>query len=155
MTWDQDQVDSFIKIFNWTNFEKKFCRLNTSTTPPHKYGKKRRKSPGIVPPNITKFYITWFRDAQNHSFHVKFTWFHVNSFRDHVKFVIFVHFTWNSRDVISRDEALPLTLRILFKVLRWLKLVLYGHGCLLNFLWKNNKENLFSKEPAFLNEIKW
>ena len=23
MTWDQDQVDSFIKIFNWTNFEKK------------------------------------------------------------------------------------------------------------------------------------
>ena len=30
MTWDQDQVDSFIKIFNWTNFEKKFCRLNTS-----------------------------------------------------------------------------------------------------------------------------
>ena len=30
MTWDQDQVDSLIKIFNWTNFEKKFCRLNTS-----------------------------------------------------------------------------------------------------------------------------
>ena len=30
MTWDQDQVDSFIKIFNWTNFEKKNCRLNTS-----------------------------------------------------------------------------------------------------------------------------
>ena len=31
MTWDQDQVDSFIKIFNWTNFEKKICCLNTST----------------------------------------------------------------------------------------------------------------------------
>ena len=67
----------------------------------------------LVPPNITKFYITWFRDAQNHSFHVKFTWFHVNSFRDHVKFVIFVHFTWNSRDVISRDEALVLISLIL------------------------------------------
>ena len=31
MTLDQDQVDSFMKIFNWTNFEKKFCRLNTSS----------------------------------------------------------------------------------------------------------------------------
>ena len=30
MTWDQDQVDSFIKIFNWTNFEKKNYCLNTS-----------------------------------------------------------------------------------------------------------------------------
>ena len=25
MTWDQDQVDYFIKIFNWTSFEEKVC----------------------------------------------------------------------------------------------------------------------------------
>ena len=31
MTWDQDQVDSFIKGYNWTNFEQKSCRMNTST----------------------------------------------------------------------------------------------------------------------------
>ena len=31
MTWDQDQVDSFIKIFKWTNFEENFCRLNRSS----------------------------------------------------------------------------------------------------------------------------
>ena len=74
----------------------------------------------LVPWNITKFYITWFRDAQNHSFHVKFTWFHVNSFRDHVKFVIIVHFTWNSRDVISRDEALHIIFGFLVKKI-WVK----------------------------------
>ena len=31
MTWDQDQVDSFIKSCSWTNFEQKSCRLSTST----------------------------------------------------------------------------------------------------------------------------
>ena len=30
MTWDQDQVDSFMKSYNWTNFEQKSCRMNTS-----------------------------------------------------------------------------------------------------------------------------
>ena len=30
MTWDQDQVDSFIKSSNWTNFDEKFWCLNTS-----------------------------------------------------------------------------------------------------------------------------
>ena len=30
MTWDQDQVDSFIKGYNWTNFEQKSCRMSTS-----------------------------------------------------------------------------------------------------------------------------
>ena len=33
MTWDQDQVDSFMKSYNWTNFEQKSCRMITSTTP--------------------------------------------------------------------------------------------------------------------------
>ena len=28
MTWDQDQVDSFIKGYNWTNFEQKSCCMN-------------------------------------------------------------------------------------------------------------------------------
>ena len=30
MIWDQDQVDSFIKSSNWTNFDEKFWCLNTS-----------------------------------------------------------------------------------------------------------------------------
>ena len=30
MTWDQDQVDSFMKSYNWTNFEQKSCRMSTS-----------------------------------------------------------------------------------------------------------------------------
>ena len=30
MTWDQDQVDSFMKSYSWTNFEQKSCRMSTS-----------------------------------------------------------------------------------------------------------------------------
>ena len=33
MTWDQNQVDSFVESYNWTNFEQKSCRMSTSTVP--------------------------------------------------------------------------------------------------------------------------
>ena len=29
MTWDQDQVDSFMKSYSWTNFKQKSCRMST------------------------------------------------------------------------------------------------------------------------------
>ena len=32
MTWDQDQVDSIMKSYNWTNFEPKSCRMSTSSS---------------------------------------------------------------------------------------------------------------------------
>ena len=31
MTWDQDQVDTFIKSHSWTNFEQKSFSMSTST----------------------------------------------------------------------------------------------------------------------------
>ena len=53
MTWDKDQADSLIKSYNWTNFEKKSCRMSTSTTRtlsqiPKKYWTKPYTMYGLV-----------------------------------------------------------------------------------------------------------
>ena len=32
MTCDQDQVDSFMKSYNWTNFDQKSCHMSNPTT---------------------------------------------------------------------------------------------------------------------------
>ena len=65
MTWDQDQVDSYIKILNWTNFEEKFCRLNTSNVIWH----KSKQTLGHYQNTYTNIHKSWVRMGKNTNFH--------------------------------------------------------------------------------------
>ena len=58
MTWDQDQVDSFMKSYNWTNFEQKSCRMSTSSVPCLSF---KNKKVGTMPTIRTIPYIRQWR----------------------------------------------------------------------------------------------
>ena len=57
MTWNQDRFDSFVKSYNWANFEQKSCRMSTSIWGPSRKGWHALGSVAMPPSSVVVLFV--------------------------------------------------------------------------------------------------